>query len=226
MLQSLQFLSHIGVTATLGDVLNRCILDLAAFLAVITVVVVAFSLGFNALFCTASAQFGTFAASMFGTLRMLTGGLDVYDTFTSEPVWGPVLYAAYVVIVILIVFSILTVTIANGHDAARDDSSPQSLVQRILYHFCWGGGNKEDESTKADVPLLIEDLTQQIRALQELSFSNASEMREMKLLNRKVQHGIAALQNSSRESVELDSNGASKSPTHIPTMREHDVLCI
>ena len=99
--------------AYIGSTFSNAVTEIIAFGIVMLALVSAFATFFNIMLATTTREYGTFYASLeMVVINGLVGNMDSEPITRALPEMGPVVYAAYLFVVLFVGFTILISIIA------------------------------------------------------------------------------------------------------------------
>jgi len=177
----LKFTHNIPVMNRIGDTFSVAMFDVSMFAVVMFVMFVAFSMAFNITFCTALDEYGRFSISLFSIFRALVGDIDGSTLFTAAPVLGPLLYAAFLFVVLFVGFTILIAIISAAYERTKEHTVKDGLINTGYDYVMQNIPTKpaeEEDATAHSLQLLTQamlELTDKMSVIDE-KLSKLSEL--------------------------------------------------
>jgi len=164
--KGIKFTKNIPIMARVGNTFGKCVVELSVFCIVLMILLLAFALAFNVIFCTSTDQFATLGISVVTCFLGLTGSMDPAEMFSAEPIMGPTLYAVYLFVVLFTAFTIVIAIISDGYEEVKDaEIESGGLVTFVKYLTPFQKqpeGEEEEEVTLSDIAQQIKFLQQQV----------------------------------------------------------------
>eukprot|EP00656_Telonema_subtile_P016007 TRINITY_DN18431_c0_g1_i2.p1 TRINITY_DN18431_c0_g1~~TRINITY_DN18431_c0_g1_i2.p1 ORF type:complete len:538 (-),score=138.88 TRINITY_DN18431_c0_g1_i2:114-1727(-) len=130
--KSLKFTRNIPVMCLAGNVFAHVITDIALFLVVMLVLMTAFGALFYSILVLNTVDFESFPKALFALFRGLQGDMDVDALVAASPLYGPLIYSAYITAVLFMAFTLLIGMISSAHDAVKNNVCEDGLIQMLL----------------------------------------------------------------------------------------------
>jgi len=134
-IKGIKFTWNIPVMATIGKTFSSALVQLGLFCIVLMMLLLGFSLAFNVMFCTNTDEFATMSVSIVTVFLGLTGSMDPGPMFKTEPICGPLLYAAYIFAVLFTALTIVIAIISDAFEDAKKDHVPDGVVKRLAEYI-------------------------------------------------------------------------------------------
>eukprot|EP00656_Telonema_subtile_P029351 TRINITY_DN324_c0_g2_i2.p1 TRINITY_DN324_c0_g2~~TRINITY_DN324_c0_g2_i2.p1 ORF type:complete len:788 (+),score=193.91 TRINITY_DN324_c0_g2_i2:208-2571(+) len=126
--KGLHFTRNIPILCDIGSTFSASVADMAGFFVCMLVLMIGFAMAFHVMFCTSLEGYGNFQYSLLNSFRALLGDVDTDGLLTYKPVWGPIVYVAFTIMIFLVGTTILVAIITRYYEAVKKDPPPSQGV--------------------------------------------------------------------------------------------------
>jgi len=133
LLKCLTYTSGIPIMNSIGHTFHLCFVPICCFGVVMSVLLCAFAMLFNAIFCTTLPQYGTFSDSIRTVvLDGLMGAIDSGELDRAAPNLGSLVYGAFLFVVLFTGFTIVIAIITDSYEEAKEKVTHDKFIRRGL----------------------------------------------------------------------------------------------